>query len=107
RLEGHVGLDAAAQGLEEAACDREIELELGRKLHEQAPELRAQRLDLREEFVEERRRVVQPSLVCYRLRHFHAEAKAGRDAPRPAREGRALVRAIERGVDLERAEDRR
>ncbi|MDQ0032744.1 hypothetical protein J2W30_000485 [Variovorax boronicumulans] len=89
---------------EKPANHGSIESEARRQLHDQAPEPVAQPHDLRQKFIEGRHRAGQPLLVRDGLRQLDREAKSAGCARGPALVGLALVRPIERGIDLHRIE---
>jgi len=106
RLAHHRAVEAGAQALEEGGRQLAVEGERGRQLHQQRTQPVAESADLVEERGQRRRglgRGLQAGLVRERARHLHGEAEAARRRGRPALVGGALVRAVERGVDLHRA----
>ena len=98
---GHRHVGATPQHREEGRGGARVEDQARRQLHQQAAELRAQPGDRVEEGAERIPHPMQARVVGDRLWHLDREAELLRHAGGPAFEGARLVRAIERGVDLD------
>jgi len=98
---------ALAQFAQKIIHGDRIKRQAGRQLHQQAAQLAAQAVGLRQEGIEQRRAVPQPLLVRDGFGQLDRKAEVVRNACGPARIGRALVRAIERGIDFGGVQPRR
>ncbi len=93
-----------AHQLEESACDRGVELQAGRKLHEKGSELVTELTALPEKAVDWLDAVAELANVGDLLRQLDREPKVRRHAVGPAAIAVRAVRAMEGGVDLGRRE---
>lgn len=93
-----------AQIFEKATGDHSLEIEAGRKLHEDASEFLSKARSLFEETDETLVDVLEAGDMGNGLWHFYRKAEGGRHRSGPSLVSRPAMGAIERGVDLHRGE---
>ena len=106
RLQHQRAAPVPAEPVEERHGHLGIEGETGRQLDDEGPGPLAQRRGALHEALDQGVARDQPAHVRHHLGHLGRKAEPCRHAPAPALPGRDAMLAVERGVDLDRVEDR-
>jgi hypothetical protein len=101
RFAGDINRGACAQSVQECRYGRRLIRQAGRQLEQQRPQPVPQRDHAIKEQRQRLHRVAQPAFMADHARQFHREAETRGHARRPPGVGRRLVRAVERGIDLD------
>src|SRR5205085_7516994 len=104
RLESDMPGEPCAQGGEEGEGDPLIEGETWCKLDEDDRQLRTEAAGLRDESIQRRIGIGEPAIVRDRAWQLDRKPETGRHGGGPSLVRLALMRAVERAVDLDRVE---
>ena len=102
RFERDASIESLSQRREKRTGDPGIKWKAGRKLHEQAPEARAQRGEVREEAIKQLCTAREPLVVRDRSRDLHGHPERARHAVGPPFKRGCSMWTIERGIDFDR-----